>query len=122
MFEKLARQVSNKGGQPSRFGIALSLDDYPKTSKEKEYIEKGSLCFSYWNFSMYGMLCTRTDKDFKEIYFCANLYDLCDDASVWMSIKLNSLFYSTMEAKWAAIEAFKEAVKYCKFLSIFDDI
>ena len=57
VFEKLAMQDSNEGGQPSRFGIVLSLDDYPKTSKEKEYIEKGSLCFGYWNFSIYGMLC-----------------------------------------------------------------
>ena len=106
MFEKLARQDSNKRGQPSSFGIALSLDDYPKTSKEKEYIEKGSLCSSSWNFSVYGMLYTRTDKFFKEIYFRASLFDLCDDASVWMRIKQNSLFYSIMEAKWAAIKAF----------------
>lgn len=44
VFEKLAMQDSNERRQPSRFRIVLSLDDYPKTSKEKEYIEKGSLC------------------------------------------------------------------------------
>lgn len=69
VFEKLAMQDSNKGGQPSRFGIVLSLDDYPKTSKEKEYIEKGSLCFGYWNFCMYDMLCTTTDKDLRKSIF-----------------------------------------------------
>ena len=74
VFEKLAMQDSNKGGQPSRFGILLSLNDYPKTFKEKEYIEKGSLCFGYWNFSMYRMLCTRTDKDlWKSISVPVNL-------------------------------------------------
>ena len=51
VFEKLAMQDSNKGGQPSRIGITLSLDDLPKISKEKEYIEKGSLCSDCWNFS-----------------------------------------------------------------------
>ena len=33
-------QDSKKGGQPSRTGIILSLDDCPKTSKEREYMKK----------------------------------------------------------------------------------
>jgi len=37
------------------------------------------------------MLCTRSDNDFKEIYFRASLFDLYDGASVWMSIKQTCL-------------------------------
>ena len=55
VLKKFAMQDSKKGGQPSRTGITLSLDDCPKTSEEKvPYASAmGSL--------MYAMLCTRPD-------------------------------------------------------------
>ena len=40
VLKKFVMQDSKKGGQPSRTRITLSLDDYPKTSKEKVYMEK----------------------------------------------------------------------------------
>ena len=40
VLKKFEIQYSKKGGQPSGAGITLSLDDCPKTSEEKEYMEK----------------------------------------------------------------------------------
>lgn len=60
VFKKFAMQDSKKGGQHSSIGISLSLDDYPKTSKEKEYIEKVPYA-SVVGSLMYTILCTRLD-------------------------------------------------------------
>ena len=53
-------QDSKKGGQPSRTRITLSLDDYPKTSEEKVYMEKVPYALTMGSL-MYAMLCTRLD-------------------------------------------------------------
>ena len=66
VFEKLAMQDSNKGEQPSMIEITLSLNDCLRHSRRKIILKKGSLCFGNWNFSVYGMLCTITDKDLKK--------------------------------------------------------
>ena len=89
VFEKFTMQDSNKGGQPSMIGITLSLNDCPRHSRRKSILKKGSLCFGNWNFSVYGMLCTITDKDLKKS-ISVPIFSLCDDAIVW-SIKQNYL-------------------------------
>ena len=40
ILKKFAMQDSTNGGQPSRTGMTLSLDDYPKTFMEKDLMEK----------------------------------------------------------------------------------
>lgn len=60
VLKKFAMQDSKKGGQPSRLGITLSLDDCPKTSMEKEYMEKVPYALAVGSL-MYAMLCTRPD-------------------------------------------------------------
>ncbi|KAL5583635.1 hypothetical protein UlMin_016077 [Ulmus minor] len=40
VLKKFAMQDSKKGGQPSKTGITLSLDECPKTFEEKMYMEK----------------------------------------------------------------------------------
>ena len=86
VFEKFAMQDSNKGGKPYMIGITLSLNDCPRHSRRKSILKKGSLCFGNWNFSMYGMLCTRTDKDLKKS-ISVPVFIICDAAIVWRSIK-----------------------------------
>ena len=53
-------QDSKKGGQPSKTGITVSLDDCPKTSEEKVYMEKVPYASAVGSL-MYVMLCTRLD-------------------------------------------------------------
>ena len=60
VLKKFAMQDSKKGGQPSRTGITLSLDDCPKTSEEKVYMEKVPYASAMGSL-MYAMLCTRPD-------------------------------------------------------------
>ena len=60
VLKKFAMQDSKKGGQPSRTGIALSLDDCSKTSEEKVYMEKVPYALAVGSL-MYVMLCTRPD-------------------------------------------------------------
>ena len=55
VLKKFAIKDSKKGGQPSRTRITLSLDDYPKTSKEKEYMKKVPYT-SVVEILMYAML------------------------------------------------------------------
>ena len=59
VLKKFAMQDSNKGGQPSRTGITLSLDDCPKTSEDKVYMEKVSYA-SLWEVSC--MRCFARDR------------------------------------------------------------
>ena len=40
IFEKFATQDSNKGGQPSRIGITLSLNECPRHSRRKSILKK----------------------------------------------------------------------------------
>ena len=40
VLNKFAMQDSKQGGQPSKTGITLSLDNCPKTSEDKVYMEK----------------------------------------------------------------------------------
>ena len=40
VFEKFAMQDSNKGGQPSRIGITLSLNDCPRHSRRNSILKK----------------------------------------------------------------------------------
>ena len=61
VLKKFAMQDSKKGGQHSRTGITLSLDDCPKTSKEKVYMEKVPYASAVGSL-MYAILCTRPDK------------------------------------------------------------
>ena len=58
VLKKFAMQDSKKGGQPSRTGITLSLDDCLKTSEEKVYMEKVPYASAVGSL-MYAMLCTR---------------------------------------------------------------
>ena len=60
VLKKFAMQDSKKGGQPSKTRITLSLDDYPKTSEEKVYMEKVPYASAMGSL-MYAMLCTRPD-------------------------------------------------------------
>ena len=60
VLKKFAMQDSKKGGQPSRTGITLSLDDCPKTSEEKVYMEKVPYASAIGSL-MFAMFCTRSD-------------------------------------------------------------
>ena len=60
VLKKFTIQHSKKGGQPSRTGITLSLDDCPKTSEDKVYMEKVPYTSAVRSL-MYAMLCTRPD-------------------------------------------------------------
>ena len=60
VLKKFAMQNSKKEGQPSKTGITLSLDDCPKTSEEKVYIDKVPYALVVGSL-MYAMLCTRPD-------------------------------------------------------------
>ena len=60
VFKKFAIHDSKKGRQPSRIGITLSLDDCPKTSKEKEYMKNVPYTSAVGSL-IYTMFCTRPD-------------------------------------------------------------
>ena len=60
VLKKFAMQDSKRGGQPSRTGITLSLDDCLKTSKEKVYMDKIPYTSAMGSL-MYAMLCTRSN-------------------------------------------------------------
>ena len=60
VLQKFTMQYSKKEEQPSRIENKISLDDCPKTSKEKEYMEKVSYT-SIVGILMCDMFCIRPD-------------------------------------------------------------
>ena len=60
VLKKLAMYDFKKGEQPSRTGITLTWDDCPKTSKEKEYMDKVPYA-SVVGSLIYSMLSSRLD-------------------------------------------------------------
>ena len=53
-------QEAKKGTQPFVVGLTLSLNDCPKTSKEKKHMSKAPYVSTVGSL-MYAMLCTRPD-------------------------------------------------------------
>ena len=60
IIKKYTMQDVKKGSQPSMAGFTISLDDYPKTSKERERMKKIPYVSAIGSL-MYVMLCTRLD-------------------------------------------------------------
>ncbi|KAG8499336.1 hypothetical protein CXB51_005851 [Gossypium anomalum] len=60
VLEHFVMTDSKPGVQPTPSGFHLSLDDYPKTAKEREHMSKVSYALAVGSL-MYVMLCTRSD-------------------------------------------------------------
>ena len=84
VLKKFVMQDSKKKGQPSRNEITLSLDDCPKTSKEKEYMEKVPYASAVQSL-MYAILCTRPNICY--VVGKVSRYQLNPRPNYWVAVK-----------------------------------
>ena len=84
VLKKFSIQNSKKGEQHSRTGVTLSMDDYLKTFKEKEYIEKVPYASCLGSLT-YAMISTRPNICYK--IGIVSQYQSNPEPNHWVAIK-----------------------------------